>query len=94
MKANAQALSVKVHALGPDDGSVDVVWENPNLDETRSSLLVSASSITVGQVLQVFHLQAETKTAEGAWNPHGYEPWPIEQGTLQATIASSTAIRN
>ncbi len=89
-EATHRSLTVHVAANTPEGGVLHVNWEKPSPEEAQS-LRVDVASVTVRQILQVFDLEAPTPRANGlpggqSWNPHGYEPWRLTRGSMNALI--------
>ena len=81
-QSDAEGLSVHVRATTQTGGTGEVLWKNP-AESDDSDLNVTISSVTVHQILQIFQLQSTPK-AGASWNPHGYEPWVITQGSMKS----------
>ncbi len=95
-EATHQTLRVHVAANTPEGGIVQVNWAKPSLEEAQT-LRVEVASVTVRQILQVFDLEAPTPnlkelTGGTSWNPHGYEPWRLTRGSMNALVHPGVSI--
>jgi len=69
-------ISAYVHATTPQGGMTEVTWDRP-AGTSDAVLQVDVATVTVRQVLDVFHLHSK---------PVGYEPWLIDQGSMKAVV--------
>lgn len=84
-KNEAGEMAAFVHATSTSGARVDVLWKS------LASLEVSVSTVTVRQLLQVFHLESKSPASTGGFRPFGFESWTITNGSMKALIRGTTA---
>ena len=80
-QGDPQHMAVGVQGTAPEGGTVAVVWSLPS-GSRDAALQVDVSSMTVEQVLGVFHWHTAV----------GYEPWVISEGSIRSVIHDKASL--